>query len=421
VKACSGCGRLYPTDAGFCPVDGTVLDAVSNIPVVPDDSDPRIGQVLCERYEIRRVVADGGMGRVYEALDLQEGAGVAVKILHPEVATEPVAIGRLEREFEVNAQLPHQHIVEVRDFQPTGDGTYAIVMEFLYGEELRATLRRTKVIRPARLVRMVSQVAIGLDEAHERGFVHRDLKPDNLFLCQTQDGDIVKVLDFGSVKDTGEGAKKLTVVGTTVGSPFYMPPEQAQGLESLDFRADVWAMAVIVYECVSGKVPFTGTNGPSILLAIVSAEPEPASIAARGQRFPVPPSVDTALSHAMQKIASRRTVSIGAFADELGRAYGLEGDHLVWAQTPEEALHKAIEAQMPGLMAAPPTSASLRTAEALARELDSVMPGPLLSETPVPPSEVLPVSAERAASAWVLPTIVVLALGLGVLIAWLMP
>ena len=216
MKACPQCGRLYPDDAGFCPVEGEKLGRATQVPVAVDASDARVGQLVCQRYQIRRVVADGGMGRVYEALDMQQGRNVAVKILHAEVASDEVAVERFKREFEVSKLLPHDHIVEVMDFQPTGDGTYAMVMEYLYGEELRATLKRESVISPARLVRMLSQIAVGLDPAHARQFVHRDLKPDNLFLCQTSDGDNLKILDFGSAKDKGESAKKLTVLGTTM-------------------------------------------------------------------------------------------------------------------------------------------------------------------------------------------------------------
>ena len=118
------------------------------------------------------------------------------------------------------------------------------------------------MIAPARLVRMLAQAAFALDAAHAMKLVHRDLKPDNLFLCQTREGDIVKVLDFGSVKDKGESAKKLTVLGTTIGSPFYMAPEQAQGLDTLDHRADVWALAAIAYECLTAHVPFSGKQRP---------------------------------------------------------------------------------------------------------------------------------------------------------------
>ena len=134
---------------------------------------------------------------------------------------------------------------------------------------------------------MLSQVAIGLDEAHARGFIHRDLKPDNLFLCGTREGDVVKLLDFGSVKDTGSNRKKLTVLGTTIGSPYYMAPEQAQGLETIDPRADVFALAAVVYECVTGEVPFGGTNGPSILLSILTKDPVPPTVKGASAKYPI--------------------------------------------------------------------------------------------------------------------------------------
>src|SRR5262252_6967315 len=146
MKACPICGRLYPDDAGFCPVDGSQLSSATQVPVMADDQDPRVGQLLCNRYQIRRVVADGGMGRVYEALDMQERRNVALKVLHADVARDEVSVERFKREFEVSRTLPHQHIVDVLGFEATHDGTYALVMEFLYGEELRATLKRESVI-----------------------------------------------------------------------------------------------------------------------------------------------------------------------------------------------------------------------------------------------------------------------------------
>ena len=229
MKACPVCGRLYPEDAGFCPTDGRELVSATQAPMAAADGDARIGQMMCSRYEVRRVVADGGMGRVYEALDMVERRNVALKILHPDVATDAVSLERFKREFEVSKLLPHDHIVEVLDFQPTADGSYALVMEFLYGEELRNTLKREHVMPPERVIRMVSQIALALDGAHSRKLVHRDLKPDNVFLCQTREGDIVKILDFGSVKDKSDPAKKLTVMGTTIGSPFYMAPGASPG------------------------------------------------------------------------------------------------------------------------------------------------------------------------------------------------
>lgn len=352
MKACPTCGRLYPADAGFCPVDGSGLTSATQVPVAPDENDKRVGQLLKERYQIRRVVADGGMGRVYEALDMIERRNVAVKILHSEVARDPVQVERFKREFEVSRQLPHDHIVEVVDFTELSDGSYALVMEYLFGEELRQALDREKFISPGRLVRMISQVAIGLDKAHAKELVHRDLKPDNVFLCQTPEGDIVKLLDFGSVKDKAEGAKKLTIMGTTIGSPFYMSPEQAQGLDTLDQRADVWALGAILYESMVGKVPFYGGNGPQILLSILMKEATPASTV-EGVKYPIPPGIDEVLGKAFKKTASLRYASVGELADAFGHGFGLTGDHRQWAATPEGDIRRLIEGRLDSLLSAP--------------------------------------------------------------------
>jgi serine/threonine protein kinase len=350
MKACPVCGRLYPLDAGFCPTDGQQLVSATQAPIASADGDARIGALMCSRYQVRRVVADGGMGRVYEALDMQERRNVALKILHPDVATDAVALERFKREFEVSKLLPHDHIVDVIDFQPTHDGSYALVMEFLYGEELRATLKREGVMPPERVIRMVSQIALALDEPHARKLVHRDLKPDNVFLCQTREGDIVKILDFGSVKDKSDPTKKLTVMGTTIGSPYYMAPEQAMGLETLDHRADVWALAAITYESLVGTVPFKGANGPSILLEILQKEPTPPSNATKDKPNPVPPTVDRVMIHAFKKNPAVRIASVGAFADSLGLAYGLQGNHRDWAKTPQDELGRQVAAKLPEMM-----------------------------------------------------------------------
>lgn len=349
MKACGVCGRLYADDSRFCQADGQELISVSEAPVA-DDSDPRIGQLLANRYLIYRFVADGGMGRVYEGLDRHAERHVALKILHSEVARDEIALARFEREYEVSRLLPHEHIVEVLDFQPTGDGSFVMVMEFLVGEELRATLRRERVLPPERVVRILSQAALALDAAHEQKLVHRDLKPENIFLCQTRQGDIVKILDFGSAKDKSAQAKQLTVLGTTIGSPFYMAPEQAQGLASLDHRADVWALAVMVYECLTGDVPFRGPNGPSILVEILSKQPVPVSEAAHGSAYPVPRTVDRVLARALHKSPVGRIASVGALADELGRAYGLPGDHREWASASEADLGQRISDELPRLL-----------------------------------------------------------------------
>lgn len=349
--------RVFPDDAGFCPADGSALHSASLVPIAASADDPRLGVRLCGRYELRRVVADGGMGRVYEGIDKQTQTRVAVKVLHAEVAKDEVSRERFKREYEISSQLPHEFIVQVLDFQRDEEaGVWLLVMEFLDGEELRFILKREKAIEPARLIRMLAQTATGLDEAHRRHFVHRDLKPDNLFLCGTREGDNVKILDFGSVKDKNKDAKKLTVLGTTIGSPFYMAPEQAQGLETLDARADVFALAAITYECVTGSVPFTGNNGPSILLAILTKDPAPVSASQGTAKYPIPAALDDVLENALAKNPNIRTKSVGDFATAVGRAYGLAGTHHDWGRIPTAELARQIAAS-PAPVAAPVVTA----------------------------------------------------------------
>lgn len=361
MKACPECQRLYPLDAGFCPIDGEGLKPVEEVEVPPDSEDSRIGKpFIGGRYQIRRIVADGGMGRVYQAYDEVDDRSVALKVLHPHVADDEVAVERFKREYALSAELPHEHIVEVLDFKKTEDRSYALVMEYLEGEELREALKREKALPPARMLRILSQAAIGLHQPHSLKFVHRDIKPDNVFLCHTREGPLVKLLDFGSVRDNTAGAKKLTVIGTTIGSPFYMSPEQAQGLPELDHRADVWSVAAIAYECLTGKVPFRGKTGPQILLAILGEEPELASIA--GAEHQVPPTLDDVISDGLAKNPSTRLGSVAELADRFGQAYGLEGTHSDWAYRSEMVLESLIEQNLPKLLAQhakPPTPDSL--------------------------------------------------------------
>ena len=211
-------------------------------------------------------------------------------------------------------------------------------------------LKREKVLPPKRVIRILSQVALGVQGAHVRKVVHRDLKPDNIFLCHLRDGDNVKILDFGSVRDNSEDAKKLTVMGTTIGSPFYMSPEQAQGLASLDHRADVWSLAAIAYECLTGSILFGGSTGPAILLAILSSEPKPPSEV--GAAHHVPASLDPVIDAALTKDPERRIATAGAMIDQIGRAYGLTGSFTEWATVPQEALAQRIRDGLPDALAA---------------------------------------------------------------------
>lgn len=392
MKACTTCHRLYPDDGGFCPIDGCKLLPTSQVPLPQAPDDKRVGKSFCGgRYQIWRIVADGGMGRVYQALDLERQRSVALKVLHEEVAADPVSLERFRREFKLSASLPHDYIVDVLAFERTEDKSYALVMEYLEGEELRMLLKREKTVRPERVVRMLSQLALGLAAAHERKVVHRDLKPDNIFLCGTREGDMVKILDFGSVRDNSAGAKKLTVMGTTIGSPYYMAPEQAQGLESLDHRADVWSAAAIAYECLTGTVPFQGNTGPAILLSILTRDPVPPSEA--GKQHGVPVTLDEVMEEALAKDHAIRIASIGALADRVGAAYGLEGTHVEWARMPEPELAERIAAGLPAALARHRAVAGFRAMDAAMRS-EAPGAGPAASGVPAPSAA--PAAASRA-------------------------
>ncbi len=344
MKSCPKCYRTYTDDAAFCPHDGESLVSASMLPAASAE-DTRVGAKLCGRYEVRRIVADGGMGRVYEGIDKDTKTRIAIKVLHDDVARDEVALARFKREYEISSQLGNDNVVRVLDFQREPVlGVWLLVMEFLDGEELRVILKRDKFVHPARLVRMLSHVAVGLDAAHENQFIHRDLKPDNLFLCGSRDGDITKILDFGSVKDKNINAKKLTVMGTTIGSPFYMAPEQAQGLDTLDARADIFALAAIAYECMAGIVPFSGTNGPSILLAILTEDPVPPTVKGKDAKYAIPSAMDEVMELALAKNPNHRHSTVGAFADAVGHAYGLKGDHHAWGKQSLSELTKEVDA-----------------------------------------------------------------------------
>ena len=355
LVACPKCQRTYPVGEGsFCPEDASGLEPIEEVPVPRDESVPLLGHLLADRYEIRRVVAEGSMGRVYEARDKQGERRTAIKILHPQVADDAVNIERFRREASTSKELAHDYIVDVYDFAsvPGVPGrakkTWYLAMEYLDGEELRGLLKRERRLSVARTVRVVSQVALALDPAHAAGLVHRDMKPDNVFLVRDGEDVRVKLLDFGSVKFTKgqDRGNKLTVLGTTIGSPFYMAPEQAQGSPDLDHRADSWAVVAIAYEMLVGRVPFTGTNGPQILFRILSDEPEPPTFV----DDTLPAALDAVLMQGLKKKPEERYQSVGAFADALGHAFGLEGDHARWATM----THAQLAETLPSSNAPPP-------------------------------------------------------------------
>lgn len=344
MKACPACGRMYPEDAGFCPVDGQALTSATQVPVASDEHDPRVGQLVAGRYQIRRVVADGGMGRVYEGLDTHERRNVALKILHPEVVSDAIAVERFKREFEVSKQLPHEHIVDVLDFVPSGDGSYALVMEFLYGEELRNTLKREHVISPGRLVRMLSQAALALDVAHERKLVHRDLKPDNILLARDPEagrlGYTVKLVDFGIAKlvhDEAATGAAATQAGAVLGTPHFMSPEALTASSPVTAASDVWSLGACAFAAVCGRVPFEGDAIGDVVLKVCAAPmPVPSASAPR-----VPRAFDAWFARSCAREPKQRFASAGEAARalrELERWAGAERERGTFELAPAAAL-----------------------------------------------------------------------------------
>ncbi len=353
------CGKRYPDDAAFCGDCGSIT--------IEEGSDPRFGQRLGDYIVVARV-ADGAMGRVYEGRHHQTRERVAIKVLHPEVARDPVAVERFKREYETARDLAHPHIVRVIEFGVAPDGASYMTMEFLEGEELGKVLHRGEQLAPARLLRVFCQLALALDQAHSFGVIHRDLKPDNIFLCHGPEGDVARILDFGSVKLQMEAGPKLTAFGTTLGSPYYMSPEQAMGKADVDQRTDVFALAAIMYESVTGKIAFDAVNVAQILMKIINQPIIPASQQIAG----LPPRLDDVFDRGMRKDKKSRYGTATQLMQGALDAYGLEPDVARWADSPESALAQALGGTRP-----PPAKAfvdSMRPPESMRPSKASIVP-----------------------------------------------
>ena len=289
-------------------------------------------------YTVGAHIADGSMGAVYEGRHHESGERVAIKVLHRRVSRDAVAAERFRREYETAKSLQNPYIIEVRDFGETNDGADFMTMELLEGEELSLILAREGGLRPSRTVRILCQLALALHHAHADGVVHRDLKPDNIFVCARPDGDEIRVLDFGSVKLQMETGPKLTMLGTILGSPYYMSPEQAKGELDVDPRSDVFAQTSIMYELATGDVAFAADTIPDILNKIIGEEPPPVRIA----NTAYPWSFEEVVRKGLRKEKRERFGSSLELAEAMLSAFGLEPDVERWARTPVEAIETAM-------------------------------------------------------------------------------
>jgi serine/threonine-protein kinase len=242
------------------------------------------GPVLAGRYQLISQLGQGGMGSVWRAVHKELGTPAAVKLIDPIIASNPEALARFKREAQAAASLRSSNVVQILDYG-VDLGTPYIVMELLDGENLAMRLARGGRLSPEATASILSQVGRAVSKAHGAGIVHRDLKPDNIFIVREGEDEIAKVLDFGIAKQTHTRETMThgvqTQVGTMLGTPYYMSPEQVSGKREVDHRTDVWALAVIAFECLVGRRPFEADMLGALLLAICTEElPVPSKYAA---------------------------------------------------------------------------------------------------------------------------------------------
>ncbi|MBK6516571.1 MAG: serine/threonine protein kinase [Polyangiaceae bacterium] len=288
-------------------------------------SDRPPKEVIADRYRLIEQIGRGGMGSVWRAEHTSLKTPVAIKLLNPRLAGDPTLRARFLREAQSAAALTSAHIVRTLDHGVDGDVPY-IAMEFLDGESLRGRLRREGRLSPAATAAIFAGVSRGIAKAHRAGIVHRDLKPDNIFLAHDEDhGEVAKVVDFGIAKivdetklPDGEGPEGIsTATGAMLGTPYYMSPEQLRGKKQIDTRADLWAMAVIAFECLTGKRPFTADAIGELVLTICSdPTPIPSKLA------PVPEGFDAWFERAAAVSPDDRFQTIQELARELAAVLG---------------------------------------------------------------------------------------------------
>ena len=303
---CPTCKESFPNGA-FCARDGTALVATALASLV--------GQVLADRYRIVRLLGEGGMGQVYEAQHLNINKRFAIKMLRPEVIGSPQSLQRFRQEAWAASSIGHENIVEIDDFATLPSGQVYLAMEFLDGQSLAERIRDGQPLAQADAVAVMIAVAHGLAAAHDKGIVHRDMKPENIFLARKGGRAVAKILDFGIAKMTGsEESAHLTRTGAIFGTPLYMSPEQAKG-KPADARADVYAVGVILYELLTGSVPFGGESSVEILSQHIGALPLPLSQVAADRA--IAPALEELVLRALEKEPAARLSSMAELAQGL--------------------------------------------------------------------------------------------------------
>jgi predicted Ser/Thr protein kinase len=307
---CPTCKQTFP-GGHFCPTDGVRL--------LPDkdkeeeeERDPLLGQIIADRFRIVSKLGVGGMGAVYEAEHRYIQKRVALKLLRPEITSNPDALARFQREALAASTIGHENIVAIDDFGRLPDGQVYLTMEYLDGEPLNRAMRRAQ-LPVDQMIDVLLQTCHGLAAAHAKGIIHRDMKPENIFLVEG--GRKVKILDFGIAKVTrGPSDTNLTKTGAIFGTPNYMAPEQALG-KRVDHRVDVYSMGIILFEMLAGTVPFRSDSFVAILTQHVTKDPVPPSKLAPGRTVPL--ELERVALRAIAKSPNERFQDMGEFVAAL--------------------------------------------------------------------------------------------------------
>jgi hypothetical protein len=315
--------------------------------------------VVAGRFRLISLLGRGGMGSVWRANHLGLDIPCAVKFIEGDLAAVPEAQARFEREAKAAAQLRSPHVVQILD-HGVFEGTPYIAMELLEGEDVGKRLARVGRLSPRDLFTIMSQVCRALARAHAVGIVHRDLKPDNIFIVKDDDREIVKVLDFGIAKSQSmDLSSGNTKTGALLGTPYYMSPEQAQGIKQVDFRSDLWALAVICFQALTGRLPFeSDALGDLLVRIIVAPLPVPSQVG------PVPPGFDAWWAKASSRDPRGRFDSAKELSDALALVCGVTN--------PGQPIESAAGAARG--VGAVPTATTGGIGSPMARTIDPVIP-----------------------------------------------
>ncbi|HEV7703558.1 MAG TPA: serine/threonine-protein kinase [Gemmatimonadaceae bacterium] len=312
-----GAGNRSTTQrAGHPPVPG----APPAPPPKPADYSKLVGETLDSRYAITRKIGEGGMSFVYLADDVIKKESVAIKILSPALSHDRTAMARLRREAELAGRLAHPNVCHIIRLGETSHGLVYVVMPFVQGELLCDVTNRARQLSLEVTVRYITDIAAGLQVAHELGIVHRDLKPENIMISKNPDGtERAIVMDFGLAKErqVSPEIKKLTATGIVLGTPEFMSPEQLRG-KTLDPRTDVYSLGLMAYEMLTGKLPFVGRTQQEIMIARLRSEPVLIRAARPDLNFPA--AVEKVMLKSMERDPADRYQTAPEFAAALAEA-----------------------------------------------------------------------------------------------------